>query len=366
MNNLFVLSDARAFVAQWVDNGSCNAAAIDARINEACRRLRVKADWPYTVQTVRIRTDNQQFPLPRECEKIIWCNADNNPAYVYGPAYEFLSSGPGEVKHRYSTSGFKDVVDAGWACTMYDIPPIETFPDVPANAVDRTLGTGYYLAAFSTEHGDTEKTLSMYGSNELLNNIGSGASAFAPGEVLKVNRWSNGVEGTIDGPLSAIAMTSKTYREIHKWVKPATAGYITLYAVNPSNNYMWLLAKAHPDDTVPSWRRYKVTNQLCSVDSSTGKSYGSANILALCKMADIKLTRPDDVLPIQNLDAIKNMVIAIGLENAMNLEGAVSYEANATRILQEQKQDAEVSGGMPVVVDIDPRFAGASCNRFII
>lgn len=366
MNNLYLLSDARTFVSQWVDNGSCNLTAIDSRINEACRRLRVKADWPYTVQTVRIRTDNQQFPLPRECEKIIWCNADNNPAYVYGPAYEFLASGPGEVKHRYSTSGFKDVVDAGWFCTMYDIPPIETFPDSPANVTDRTLGTGYYLVAFSTEITDTEKALTLYGSNELLNHIGSGAPTFSPGESLKINYWSGGVEGTIAGPLSDLVMTAKTYRELHRWVKPATAGYVTLYAINPSNNYMWLLAKAHPDDTVPTWRRYKATNQLCSVDTTTGKSHGSANILALCKMADVKLSRADDVLPIQNLEALKNMVIAIGLENAQNLEGAVSYEANATRILQEQKQDAEVSGGMPVVVDIEPRWAGAACNRYIL
>lgn len=352
MTSMYTLQDAYSFVNQFVMNGNCNAPVVYARITEACRRLRVKGDWPYTTQTVRIRVDKHYFPLPRECEKIIWCNVDNNSAYIHGMAYEFMQSGPGEIKSRASSSGLKDIFPAGTFSTMYDIPTIESFATDAADCTDRTLGTGYRLMAFSTASEDVGKELRVFGNDRLLNDVGDSLTEFTPGESVKINRWRDGIEGNIAGPLTTLEMSASSYRHLKNWSKPSTVGYITLYAVDPATNYMFLLAKAHPDDLVPVWRRYKVTVPC-----------DPTNILALCKMSDIPLTRPADILPIQNLDAIKNMVLAIELENAQQLQAAISYEANATRLLTEQQQDHEVSGGLPMVFDVDVMLSGGGMYR---
>jgi len=99
-----------------------------------------------------------------------------------------------------------------------------------------------------------DKEITLYGSDRLLNDIGSGAT-FTPGETLKITRWQGGVEGTISLPWTNVNRTAGLYRDIKAWKKPATAGYVTLYALDEDNNYMWTLAKAHPDDTLPRWRR---------------------------------------------------------------------------------------------------------------
>jgi hypothetical protein len=357
------LVEARNFVGRFVENGTCNSTTIDARINEACRRLLVKAEWPFTTQTVRIRCDNLTFPLPRECEKIIWHNVDNTASHIRSPAYEFLSSGPGEVKHRTITSGLKDLIDMGMSATMYDIPPIETFnTDTLVTCTDRTLNTGYHIAAFSSYVEDIDKKITLYGYDRLLNEIDSSISAsFVPGETLEINRWQDGEEGVIGQKLETLRLSSGLYRQLNSWIKPVTKGYILLYAVKPDVHYFWFLAKAHPDDTRPVWRRFKVSGF-----SLSPTCHDCSNVLALCKMAAIPLTRDADLLPIQNLDALKNMVIALGFENQNNLQSALAYEQNAVRLLMEQKQEHEVTGGVPAILDYERELMGAALNRRLI
>lgn len=355
MASLYILTDAYNLCNRFVESGSCSSTVVYARITEACRRLMVKADWAHTTQTVRIRTNNQMFPLPREAESIRAANVENEAVAVFGQTYEFLTSGPGEIMHKVSSSGLKDLVDAGNFPTMYDPPSIEDFDDSESDATNRTLGEGYPLIAFSTDQEDVGRTLTIYGRNKYLNDHSGSGATFTPGESLKINMWAGGVEGSITGAWADFAQTTKLYREITKWVKPITKGYITLYSLDATNNYMWILAKAHPDDTVPVWRRYKLSGQ--PLDQSE-----SANVLALCKMKALPLTRADDVLPIQNLDAIKLMVIAIREENAGNFENALAYEQDAVRLLNEQLGDVAKAAGALTIIDYDNELAPVQVN----
>jgi hypothetical protein len=90
---------------------------------------------------------------------------------------------------------------------------------------------------------------------------------------------------------------------------------------------MYFLGKYHPDETMPSYRRYKVL----------GADYATVRrIDLLCKIRYVPVIRDDDVLLIQNLDAIKTMVMAIREENAGNIQAALMLEEKATAQLARQ------------------------------
>jgi hypothetical protein len=149
-------------------------------------------------------------------------------------------------------------------------------------------------------------------------------------------------------------MSANLYRDVTSWTKPVTAGHISLYAVEPSTSRMWFLAKAHPNDTAPTWRRYRVRNADCR----------GSNILMLCKIAVERPRSLDDIMPIQNMAAMKMMIQAISNENAGNLKSAVEFEANAVRLLAEQKSDSDSQGPTVQVIDHDCDLFGAQMSRY--
>lgn len=363
MNDLYTLTDAFDAVKRFVENSSCSTTVVYDRVTEACRRLLVKANWPYTVQTVRMRVNNGYFPLPRECSKIIAVNVCNEATQVNPMSYEFIASGPGELG-SWAGTGIKGLMDAGMHPTMFDIPSIETIDEDAAElCTDRgafSPSEGYQLAAFSPYIEDVKLNVQAAGLDKFNAQMNASATGFSELESFGINQWEEGVEGSIRGPLTTIRLSSRYYRQLTSWRKPATKGYISLYAINTENNYMYFLGKAHPSDTVPVWRRYKLSNFDC-------ENGDCANIFAMCKMAPLKLTEGSDILPIQNLEAIKNMVIAIGFENTNDLNAAMSYEANAVRILNDQKAEHEGQGPVVSFVDSYPELAPmAGYNPWLI
>jgi hypothetical protein len=60
------------------------------------------------------------------------------------------------------------------------------------------------------------------------------------------------------------------------------------------------------------------------------------------------------------------MIMAISMENAKQLQGAVAYEMNAVRLLTEQKANAEPAAPRVAVIDhAYPLSLGAGMNHAI-
>ena len=137
---------------------------------------------------------------------------------------------------------------------------------------------------------------------------------------------------------------------------------MTLYAVDTTTNQMWLVANYHPADTIPMFRRYRVTNKCCS----TGSDRGCTHLLALVLCGYTKLSDPEDLIPIDNLPALKNMSIAIDAENARELGTAQAYEANAMRLLTEAKENHHLAQGSPVIIDHERYLMGGMLNRRLL
>ena len=346
--DLYTLADARAFLGTFVDNGTCSTPTIDGRIDEAQRRLMAKPEVaPKLRRRMRFVVRNRVFAVPSCVETILWADVDGAPTQVWSDFYEFLSGGPGDLEYQIPSSGLtKALVDLGDSPLQYDIPT--------------SLGnTGYNLVAFSKEVSDFTKTLTLRGLDSRNDAVGSVVSgAFVPGEALPINHWQNGTEGLIHGAWSTdVRISTGMYRQLVQVNKPLTASPISLYAVVPSTNAMYLLAKFRPDEKVPHYRRYRVTNTVDTGDDTT-------TILTLVRIRYEKATQSDDALLIQNLDALKNMVIAISKENSGDLQGFANYEANAVRLLLEQKSSSKESRPAISIIDVESSIQPAyAMNR---
>jgi len=360
-SGFYTLGDAKTLIGRYADSGGCSAATMVLRLNEACQRLIPKADWVHTTQLVRIRTDRQTFPLPREFSSIRQVSVGDVPVQVWYQAYELMPAGPGEVRSYDSGTGMKPLIDLGLHPTMYDLPASESFGSGSNGVSERALGPGYSVAAFSTAGEDVGREIQVFGTDRYLAEHGTTSGAFTPSESVRINSWAQGIEGTIAGPLIDVLQSTRLYRHLSSWIKPVTTGHISLFAVNSALNYLWFLAKAHPDDTAPAWRRFRLVNQQAQDDS--------ANILALCKRGALQMSRDDDVLPLQNLTALKLMLMAITKENAGDLERAVALEALAVKSLQEQLKDYSNTSGMGVVIldrDREASLAGVGSSTLIL
>lgn len=354
MRDLYTLGDALSACSRLVENGSgaCDPATVIDRINEACARAMQKGDWPHTLVTVRARVDNHTFPLPEELESIRALNIDNESSTVNSPFFRFMDSGPGEER-SWSGTGAKSVDEIGMFCTMYDIPSIE----IPAGCreTDREfVSDGLYIMAFSTSKSDASKSVTLQGLDKYNAELGATGTVFTPSESVTIVPWA-GAEGELKTALSTLPMSTRIYRQLSAWSKPETAGYISLYAVEPSTSRMWFLAKAHPRATRPTWRRFQFRAQTCC----------GSNVMILGKLAARKLVDMDDILPIQNIPAIKMMVTAIEFELKQQLKSAIEYEAQAIRLLSEQKAEHDSQGPVVQVVDHQSELFASSYNGYV-
>jgi len=151
------------------------------------------------------------------------------------------------------------------------------------------------------------------------------------GEPLPIQYWSGGIEGesTLDEELGEAGLPlSGPVRDLTRVLKPPTSGFVSLYTYDPATHQMYFLAKYHPHEINPRYRRYRIAG----FDPSRGRS-----VYALCELGYIPLSHPDDILIVQNVDAVKLMVMAIEMENQRDFQLAKAYEADAYRLIEDQR-----------------------------
>jgi len=318
---LITLQDAREHVANFVTTGGAcpNRGIVDDRINQAIRRLLPKADWDKTTTLFKVQTQNGCITLPRECETARVVNICGAPRELFHKAYEFMEAGPGEFVSGWAGVDLKDMGD-GFP-TFFDIPTFD--PD----CLETPEGP-YKIFAVSPSAQDLGKLVIVQGPTDLWHEVRTNG---VPGEPLPIAVWDQGQEGVLcDLPTP---LTTNTFKSITGIQLPAgRVDYVSLYAVDPATNKMYFLSKYHPDETFPGYHRYKILGKCCEDDIC---------VTLRCKLRYIPASRADDVLLIQNLDALKFMVIAIREENARNLQEALAYEQKAVFVLDEDLRNQE-------------------------
>jgi hypothetical protein len=346
MTVLYTLADARLVVRPFVDAGSCNTTTIDARVNEALERLLDANELDCAQKVMRISTCNRAFALPYNVEKVIWATIDGTPARIFGLPYQFLSSGPGDLDMRSSNSLFKDLADKGdsWP-TMFDVPALFTVNDV------EYIPDGMKLVAFSEYEEDVTHPRGVDNHESMTPMRAQGFDidsreinpGLNPGEDIPIYRWRGGTYGTVTAGWDTTCIPSTNYfRDVTRITKPVTKGPVTLYAVDTTNNFMFFMAEFHPLVKIPQFRRYSITNKSVGI---------RANVLALVKMRRVNLSQDTDILPIDSVQALKLMCMAIRQENAGDLQGAVAYAEQAKFIMGDREKARKMTDGTPVIMN---------------
>jgi len=326
---IFTFGYAKQKLAKFVDSGACpdNEVVAD-RINEAVNYILGIEDWHLTTQRMRFYTSRNVIVLPYFAERIINCRPDVSmddargmyAGQIFSRTYEFMEHGP--LNTMSDGSGLQALADLGDGyCTMFE--------------ADRDLQC--HLAAFSTEPEDIGRNMEVRGTallgHELLT-LGS------PGQTVKINRWRGGIEGDIDQ--ATYKKSEGLVNEVSHVVKPVTKGYITLLAIDPLTNKTFFLAKYHPHETVPGFRRYKVINP----DMVNGTCW-----TAMVKLRYVPATHDNDPLLVQNMPALKAMIQALRENDAGNLEKKIAFTKDCLWLLKQQQSVNETRENEFQIVD---------------
>jgi len=328
---IFTLGHARTFCQDAIGSG-VNPAGAKALgvINEATMHLINEGHWRHTIKPMQIRTYNNTVPCPEFVKAILKVNFSDRPAFVHSQWYEFMDGGPGTLMNNQYNTNANDLADQGMFPTFFPIGD-----------------TAMKLIAFSTDPADTLKTIRIRGLNSNFETV----SPTTPGELLAINHWGGGVEGVMNNPTDYTTTTSG-FREVLSIVKPVTAGYVSLYAVDFSLATtvpeILFLGKYGPNETSPSYRRYKMT----------ATSYLDEEcVIALCKIGYVPLVYDSDPLLIQNLPAIKSMCRSVHEMNHGDLKMYREYKADALALLDAELRD----GSAPeILFDVDVEMSMGS------
>jgi len=357
---LYTLSQAREKVKAHVDGGSCITAKIDEYINDALERLMESERWDSLQVMTRITTCNACFPLPYNVSGVIGASIDGTPANIFNRAYQFMHAGPGDLDLRTRSSSFRDLADMGEYATMFDIP--HAYENTVSGATSTVeLPDGLKLCAFCTDAADEGSSFKVMGYKASGEIVRDGS---VDGEEIMVARWSGGVDGSVpmvisDSVWDGIRLSTNLFGNVTQVVKAETQGYVSLYAVDTDTDRMFFLGKYHPRQTIPQFRRYRITNKEAGVSATT--------VLALLKLRYVPLVEATDVLPIESMQAVKLMVMSISEENKQNLQGSVALAQLAVNLLSKKEESKQMNMGYPAIIDSDYRTSlGRHMNRNMI
>lgn len=296
-----------------------DAALVTDRINSALERIYASGKWKGLVVPVSMvnTPDPEQWwapdpvptvTLPRQFQSVLGVQFASGdmpgvPRQVYPRWQEYVAGGGGQVS---AGTGMQKLIDMGDGFITYNDPTDEYYPRfeiTDANDIGRVVK----LAALDVEGNDV---------------FDADGNAW-----LSVTMTANGVT------------VPKLVAKIVAVIKPVTEGTVNLFAVNRSNStYKTKIAAYEPTETVPSYKRYKIS----------GGEY-SSRLNLMCKRRFVELVNGSDdetlIVP-GNEGALKMTLMALQYEDKNDLERAETYFQKAIQLLNaELKEDM----GAPVI-----------------
>lgn len=303
-----------------------NLCATDSRttdyINEAQRRLIESGKWKGTYGKFTLCATNGCIAWPRQIETIETVAVCSNPGTVRNGWFEFVESGYGLMSNK-DNIGYQ-LLDRGESPTHSDLS-----------------GAGKQLRVYAFLEADAGKTVTIQGYDSNNNWVrtlksGSGATAvYQDGEVVTL------INGYVD--------TATSFKSVTNVLKDTTQGNVQVYEITDAATPALVdIATYQPDEALPSYRR----SIIPSLGGAAGCEDGDEKkvpVTVIAKLRFINAVNDTDVLMVSDLYAVKNMAIAIKLEENRDFGAAAEYRNLAYDSLQNQIANHMGDGVVPVL-----------------
>ncbi len=297
----------------WADAedvfGSCSEALLYRNVNDSIELLANKGDWTPLLAVLDICAQGQCVALPAEVDTPLAATIDGVPALPRNELFRFHLNGPGE---RCGHVGWA-WENSGWHPTMRDL----VNPSRVIAVVERSEDNSAELWVFGKDRK----------GNPIRTEVSSGV--FVDGYQVPTFRGyaipdQNAPEfGSITGVCKAV-----------------TKGRIRLATVNwnPSTGEGLLLGDYLPNETIPGYRRIRLSREA-----------DWARVFF--RRRTFKVSSQTDFIPLHNRLALVLAMRAVrAYRDRASLGEAMSWEANAVRMLTEREDVIAPPGATPVQV----------------
>lgn len=294
--------------------GSCgNTVEFLSLINSASRRGSNRGDFNNTFVPIYVCVYQGCVVWPRYVKQVRRINVCSHALPIHNSWYQFLPANQQQC---------------GWG--QWRGPEVGFSFNGQTSVLQDILGDGRYVRAYARNPADFGKTVTIFGIDNdgwpLKHDDGSGN--LVPGQVI-----------TLADPFGS---TSTTVRRIDYVVKDETQDFVDVYAYNPATDLLEELAHYAPGETTPTYTRSKlgITWPTSCTPGATPNCCGTKRgILAMVKLRYIPAKYDTDLILIDNVDALKKMIMSIKAEEAGNFQQAKQWETDAIHELNRDLED---------------------------
>lgn len=298
-----------------------------ALVNEATRRLLRRGDWSQSVIPIHVCVKRGCVVFPRYVGQVRKINLCHEPIPIRNLWYQFLPN--------QQSCWWRHYLDVRADCAMHSMGRSPVFSDI--------YGDGRLVRAYLTYNADVGKTVTIFGVDNndqpLRTDNGDGT-------------WDDGITLTLTKPY---ASTNTYVRRIDRVLKDPTEGDVRLYAYDATNDLLEDIALYEPSETNPDYAKYKIVAPSwpsTTTTTDTTSCCPSFGLLALVKLKFIPVQADNDLVLIDNVDAIKDMIQSIKFAEAGDYGNANNAESRAIRELNQQLHDDVPEDAVAVSNDV--------------
>jgi hypothetical protein len=189
---------------------------------------------------------------------------------------------------------------------------------------NQILTTGFTIRVFIRQPSDVGKKITFFGID-------------GNGQIVRTQRsdgtWQDGVELTLANPS---VDTPMQFQRVIRVVKDPTNDVLDCYQFNVAQGFLLDLAHYQPSETNPEYIVTKITGHRRG--NFNFNQTGNQAVSALVKLNFIPFVYDNDVVQIDNEDAIRDMMISIDRKEQGNLGDSQAMELSAIRELNRQSE----------------------------
>jgi hypothetical protein len=276
--------------------------------NNAVEQLMTRGGWWSAVRAVDCCVNGRMLTWPRGVGTILALNQGRHPTVIQNKWYQFRPID--EWHHRCGL----DIQRNGHHHHNRITEVSGTSP-----VFNPIQGQGFTIRTYISQPCDVGKTITYFGLD-------------GNGQVIRTKRSDgtiqDGVQIVLQNPY---ADTPFQIQVVNRVVKDMTDGYLNCYQYFVATGMMLDLAQYQPSETTPE---YITTRSIGGRMCCDGE-----HVSALVKLRFVPFYTGNDLVQIDNQNAIRDMIFSIRKKEAGDIGAAAEYESSAIHELNRELED---------------------------